>query len=302
MSSFLPTWQGEAAQYECDELGHLNMRHYMTKAQQARQMFIMQMGLIHAFENGTPSTVRVQEFHIKYMREAMPGSPLRIETAITRLGEDDLSLIHIMYHGNGDIAATIREQLEHVYLPTMKSFPWPKRLMERAKDKIVETPDFAMSRGLPNTPMTGANLETVEKWGCTPIGRGVFQSWEIGNSGTVCAQHVLGRLSGCIRHFEDGWPEGIEDGPVIGVLLEIRFRFHTFAQSGDPFVLSSGVLGAEGKIRQLVHHMTNPISGRPIGSFIAVNALIDLEKRKLVDPSPETVSILQTRINPNLHA
>jgi len=274
----------------------------MTKAQQARQMFIMQMGLIHAFEKGTPSTVRVREFHIKYMREAMPGAPLRIETAITRLGDEDMSLVHIMYHGNGDIAATIREQLEHVYLPTMKSFAWPKRILKNAKAHIVDTPKFALPKGLPDTPMTGANLETVESWGCKPIGRGVFQSWETGNSGTVCAQHVLGRMSGCIRHFEEGWPEGIEMGPVIGVLLEIRFRFHTFAEAGDPFVLCSGILGAEGKIRQLVHHMVNPINGRPIGSFIAVNALIDLEKRKLVAPTAKTNKALKAQINPNLHA
>lgn len=265
-------------------------------------MFIMQMGLVHAFENGQPSTVRVREFHIKYMREAMPGSPLRIETAITRLGEEDMSLLHIMYHGNGDIAATILEQLEHVYLPTMKSFAWPDRIKKTTTDYIIDTPDYALPRGLPDTPMTGANLETVENWGCKPIGRGVFQNWEVGNSGTVCAQHVLGRLSGCIRHFKVGWPEGIEDGSVFGVLLEIRFRFHTFADAGDPFTICSGILGAEGKIRQLVHHMVNPISGQPIGSFIAVNALIDLEKRKLVDPTPETVKALRSLINPNMHA
>lgn len=278
------------------------MRHYMTKAQQARQMFIMQMGLVHAFEKGSSSTVRVREFHIKYMHEAMPGAPLRIETAITHLGQEEMSLIHIMYHGNGDIAATIHEQLEHVYLPTMKSFAWPKRMIDSAKAYITEPPKFALPRGLPDTPMTGANIETVEGWGCKPIGRGVFQNWEVGNSGTVCAQHVLGRLSGCIRHFDEAWPEGIEKGPVIGVLLEIRFRFHTFADAGDPFTIFSGVLGAEGKIRQLVHHMVNAITGRPIGSFIAVNALIDLEKRKLVDPAPETNEILQAQINPNLHA
>jgi len=302
LSKFLPTWQGEAGQQECDELGHLNMRHYMTKAQQARQMFIMQLGLVHAFEVGTSSTVRVREFHIKYMREAMPGAPLRIETAITRIGTSDITLLHVMYHGDGSLAATIREQLEHLYLPTHKSFAWPERLLKNAKAYLVETPDYALPRGLPDTEMTGANQETLDKWDCHTIGRGVFQRWEIGNSGTVCAQHVLGRLSGCIRHYDYAWPEGIFSGNVVGVLLEIRFRFHTFAKSGDPFVLRSGLLGSDDKIRQLVHHMVNPVTDKPIGSFIAVNALIDLEKRKLVLPSAENQKILQDRISPNLHA
>ncbi len=299
----METWRGEAGNWECDELGHLNMRHYMTKAQQARQMFIMQMGLVHAFEKGTPSTVRVREFRVRYIREAMPGAPLHIETAITRLGKKDMTLLHVMYHSDGSRAAIIQEQLEHLYLPTHQSFPWPKRLFAAAKPHVMEIPDYAKSKGLPETKMTGANLDTIENWGCQIIGRGVFQNWEIGNSGTVCAQHMLGRVSGSIRHFKDAWPEGIEPGmKVIGVLLEIQHRYHTFPKSGDPFVLYSGLLDAEGKIRRLVHHIVNPITGRPYGSFIAVNALIDLEKRRLAMPSPETLEILQSRIIPNLHA
>jgi len=265
-------------------------------------MFIMQMGLVHAFEKGTPATVRVREFHIKYMREARPGSPLRIETAITHLGEDDLSLLHIMYHEDGCLAATIREQLEHIYLPTHASFAWPKRLIENAAKYVIETPDFALPKGAPNYEMTGANLESIKKWGLEIIGRGVFQSWETGNSDTVCAQHMLGRLSGCIRHLKSAWPDGIENGSVVGVLLEIRHRFHTFPSSGDPFILCSGVLGAEEKIRQLVHHIVNPISGVPYGSFIAVNGLIDLEKRRLVVPNKEIVKTLKKAAIPNLHA
>ncbi|NNE57519.1 MAG: acyl-[acyl-carrier-protein] thioesterase [Hellea sp.] len=302
MKQFLPTWQGEAGQQECDELGHLNMRHYMTKAQQARQMFIMQMGLVHAFEKGTPSTVRVREFHIKYMREARPGSALRIETAITRLGKNDLSLVHVMYHDDGSLAATIREQLEHVYLPTHQTFPWPDRLKRNAKKYLIETPDYAMPKGMPDTEMTGANLETLQKWGCETIGRGVFQSWETGNSDTVCAQHVLGRLSGSIRHFGTAWPDGIEVGPVMGVLLEIRHRFHIFPSSGDPFIICSGVLGVKDKVRQLVHHFVNPITGKPYGSMIAVNGLIDLEKRQLVVPKKSVVKAIGKVIIPNLHA
>lgn len=277
------------------------MRHYMTKAQQARQMFIMQMGLVHAFEKGTPSTVRVREFHIRYLREARPGAALRIETAITKLGDDDISLLHVMYHVDGSYAAIIHEQLEHVYLPTQKTFAWPDRLTQTAKAHVMDLPDYAQYKGLPDIPMTGANMETLDQWDCPTIGRGVFQNWEIGNSGTVCAQHVLGRLSGCIRHYTHGWPEGITHGPISGVLLEIRFRFHTFADCGDPFVIRSGLLDSSEKIRVLVHHMVNPVTSRPIGSFMAVNALLDLNKRKLVTPSKEIQDILQSRLTPNLH-
>ncbi len=299
--TFTETWRGEAINWECDELGHLNMRHYITKAQQARQMFIMQLGLSHAFKKGTPGAVRVREFHIKYIREAMPGAPLHIESAITSLGEKDLALIHIMYHQDGSIAATIHEALEHFYMPTHRSFAWPERLREQATLYMSELPEAARPRGIPDIEMQGANYETVKNWGCSEIGRGVFQRSEVGSSDTVCAQHMLGHISESIRHFDTAFPEKIGTGPITGVLLELKFRFHTFPEAGDPFVIASGIMGVTDKVRRLVHHIVNPITGMPYASAIAINGLIDLEKRRLVVPSKINNEKLTNEIITNLH-
>ena len=75
MGKFLKTWAGECSAWECDGLGHLNMRHYMTKAMQARQMFFIRAGLHEAFKADAFSTVRVTDFHIKYLGEARPDNP-----------------------------------------------------------------------------------------------------------------------------------------------------------------------------------------------------------------------------------
>ena len=53
MDNFMKTWAGECSAWECDGLGHLNMRHYLTKAQQARQMFFIHNGLHDAFKKNT---------------------------------------------------------------------------------------------------------------------------------------------------------------------------------------------------------------------------------------------------------
>lgn len=236
----------------------------------------------------------------------MPGAPLHIETAMTNLGEDDLSLIHIMYHKNGDVAATIHETLEHFYIPTHKSFPWPQRLRDQAAAYLTDLPKIALPRGIPEMEMQGANYDTLKNWGCMEIGRGVFQRSEVGSSDTVCAQHMMGHISESIRHFTTAFPEKIGpikmgDKPITGVLLELKFRFHTFPEAGDPFVIGSGVLGLTDKVRQFVHHIVNPVSGRPYASAVAVNGLIDLDKRSLVIPTDENIAKLEAAINPNLH-
>ncbi len=310
MGRFIPTWQGEAVNWECDELGHLNMRHYMTKAQQARQMFVMQMGLAHAFRRGSPSTVRVREFHIKYLREARPGARLRIETGMTRQGETDMSLLHMMYHANGEIAATIHEQVEHYYLRTHAAFTWPKRAADAYDLYNVDQPEIAKPRGLSlSTPMTGATMDEVKAWGLPCIGLGVFTTQETGPSHTVSAQHLIGRISECVGNFRAGWPEAdgwesgnAEDMDIMGVMLESRYRIYSFPEAGQPFHIYSGVLDVTDKIRRLVHHFIDPLSGQPIASVIAVNGLINLKTRKFATPTTDNLEKVRSAVTPGLHA
>ena len=58
---FVLTWAGECAAWECDELGHLNMRHYVGKFSQARAFLFIQLGLVNAFKARALSTVRVKD-------------------------------------------------------------------------------------------------------------------------------------------------------------------------------------------------------------------------------------------------
>ena len=133
MGEFLKTWAGECSAWECDGLGHLNMRHYITKVAQARQMFFIRLGLYEAFKSGAEASVRVRDFHIKYLGEARPDDPLRIETGLLQLGENDVRLCHIMYHLGGRIAATIVENMQHIALPSRAAIPWPQHFHEAAK-------------------------------------------------------------------------------------------------------------------------------------------------------------------------
>jgi len=307
LSNFLETWRGEASSWECDQLGHLNMKHYMAKAEQARQMFMMHLGLSHAFRDGALSSVRVREFHIRFVNEALPGSGLRFETALTGIGPDDVSLVHMMSHQDGRIAATIHEKLEHIYLRTQKSFNWPKRVMVAANDFMTPLPDIAKPRGLStNVEMSGANLETLQKWGCTLIGRGVFTPDEADIFNIIAPQTFVGRLSDSVSGFEKAWPT-MQDGSwretgIIGVMLETRYRIHTYAEPGLPYVLFSGVAGITDKVRKLIHHFVNPYTGKPYASVIAINGLIDMGKRKMAYPSDANRKKVEAAIIPNLHA
>lgn len=305
MTGFTETWTGEAEAHECDALGHLNMRHYLYKAQQARQMFIMMLGLPSAFTAGHPSSVKFMDAHIQYKAESRPGQLLRIETGLLDMRDMGMTLLHVIYHINGTVSATIIENIDHVYLPTGESFPWPKRVKDAAATYAVTMPNYAAPRSLDlSKPLTPPSQADLEKWGVKPVGRGVFQRNEADMFERIMGAAVLGRASDCVAHYQDGWPEAHESdmsqSTVMGALLETRFTCHQPIRAGQPFIFYSGIAAANKRIRRLVHNIIDPTSGTSLATMDAVAALFDIEARKIAEPSPEHLAILKAACVPEL--
>ena len=307
MSGLLETWRGDVTLSECDELGHLNMRYYLSKAKQARQMFFMGLGLPRSFEAGTPSTVRFRECHIKFLKEARPAMSLSIQTGIVALRDTDMDLVHIMSHRDGTPAATIVETVDHIYLRTDQAFHWPKRVEEAAANYMTELPDMARPRGLSlEDPMTGPALEEVSAFKSQRISLGAFTQKEVDSVGYIPAHHFVGRLSDSITSFTQGWPEIAEGtwetSQIVGVMLEFRLRIHRYAFPGMGYYLYSGLRSHTDKVRQIIHNFVDPIGGDNYASLIAVNGLIDLKTRRFARPSQENLDQLSKATIPGLHA
>ncbi|MBC6402010.1 MAG: thioesterase family protein [Hyphomonadaceae bacterium] len=306
MKNFVVAWSGIANVWECDELGHLNMRHYLGKAVQARQMFLIQLGLRDAFKPGVSSTVRLRDVHIKYIREARPGTQLHIETGLSRLDESSLQLTHIMYHHGGKVAATLIENLDHTCRRTDETFPWPNRVRETATKKLALPPDIARPKGLSGHDiMTGPNLEQLRVWGCDQVGMGIFLTEETNVFQMIAAQAYIGRLSDTNAVFYKGWPDfdaqTWHEAESTGVMLELKLSVHRSAEPSDPYHIYSGVRGVASKVRKLIHNFVNPLTGRSYATVSVVNGLIHLKERRLVAPKPEHAKILEQSVIDGLH-
>jgi len=307
MITLTETWTGEAEAHECDALGHLNMRHYLYKSQQARQMFIINLGLPTAYRQNSPSSVKFMDAHIQYRAESRPGELLTVKSGILQMQETGMTLLHVVYHFSGTVSATIIENIDHVYLPTGESFPWPRRTVEAAKAHMIDMPNFAAPRSLdPWAPSQAPSQSDLENWGLAPIGRGVFQPRETDIFGRVMAPAMMGRASDCVAHYKGGWPEAHDPDyyaqNVMGVLLECRFICHQPITAGQPFIFYSGVKSANKRTRRLVHNMIDPVTGQSLATMDAVAALLDLNTRKMATPEPKTLKHMETIAVPELSA
>lgn len=297
MTGFIQTWAGECSAWECDDLGHLNMRHYMTKARQARQMLIIRLGLDEAFKPDTVTSIRVSKFHIKYMGEARPGNPLRIESAVLALGETDARLCHMMYHVDGRLACSIAETVDHISLRTREAFPWPNRTHDIAKHYMAKQPAPALPRGVKYDEFIPAPSEAELKgWGVRCIGSGVFQPYEVGPTGRVGAQGFLGRTTETIGHIHEAWPEMTDpDYRKTGgsaALLEAFITMGRPAEVGDGYDFYSGIHSVNENTRRLVHNIVDVVTGENLFSMTGIGCLFNVKTRKLVKTTPDNIKRL----------
>ena len=298
LANFTLSWAGECSAWECDELGHMNMRHYVHKIDEARRRLIIKLGLPRAFHPGVASTVRCRDLHIKYQGEARPGNPLRIDSAILELGDSTARLCHIMTHRDERIAATIVETVEHVYLPEDKIFPWPKRVRDLAPQFTAELPNPAKARNVEAVArFRGMSLSELESAGAKVIGTGVFNASELDITNRVTMGSFFGRTTSTIAWFREGWPEfedpAYQAGGMSAALLEMRAVIHHYPGRGDAYSYLPAMIGANAYTRQFVHNIVDPVTGKSWVSMQASGCKFDLNARKLVKATDLDLTLLE---------
>jgi len=295
-------WRGVVNAWECDELGHMNVRFYLAKASQAIANLAEAAGLNPIHRPDASATLIARDIHVRFLAETHPGAPVFIEGGILDHDATSATAVLVMRHsGSGKPAASYRLVLGHASPKDGRDFAWPRRFAERADRLAVDYPDFAAPRGLSlDTPATKASLERADALGLQPIGRGRFGPQEMDGFGWLGLEFLLGRISDSVTNFAGAFPEEWEmhargGGDRIGsALLECHIRPHRWPRAGDGYVVRSGLKSAGPKVRNLVHWVLEPATGRPWWTMEGVAAPMDLEARRLREVPDAVREALET--------
>ena len=301
----LETYLGEALAWEADELGHLNMRYYFERAEQARAFLFASLGLPLASKLKGTSALQVQTQHIHYLKELRPGMGMKVQTGILDLGERDACLLHMITQTPDIISAIIVETLSHVSKHTLQPFAWPKRTLSRAQDFMVSAPPQAKPRNIdPDEPPGQPSMQAADALELPVIGRGMFSPQDCDVFGFVKPSSVIGRASDSAQHLKSAWPDldFSSDAGMSGALLEGRALHRNRPRAGDIYVLRSGLRAAGTNTRELCHWILDPVSGKCWSSFVATACRFNLKTRRLVKIDDEMLLVLQSASTKGLHA
>ena len=290
-------WRGNANAWECDEMGHLNVKSYLGKGMQAITRLIEDAGLTGAFLPGATATVQPGEIHVRFLGEARPGAPLFIEGGITRIGESDADILLIMRHsGDQRIAATLNWTVKHIVPVSRRVFPWPTRFRSAAEELQITSIDESGPRGL--RPASGAeqvSLKQANALDLFQLGLGRFGQEDADVFGAMRAECLLGKVSDSVANFAQAFPDRQFDGdedPKGGALLETRIRVHRWPKAGEGFVVRSALAGMTDKVRHIVHWVLDPVSGRPWWTVEGIAATLNLRTRRIEAAPPDELEMI----------
>ena len=308
MSEFggLEVWRGGVNTWECDEMGHMNVRFYVARAMEGLVGFAAAIGLEGAFRANADATLMVRDHHVRFLREARAGAPLYMTSGLVDIGENEARILQLLIHaGSGELAASFQTVIVHATARDGRPFPWSDRTRSLAEGLRMEVPQRAGPRSLGLGPSAGgANLDRANALGLMTLSAGAFGAQDCDVFGRVRAELFIGRVSDGVPSLAaafGGRAAGAERPERVGgAVLEYRLAYNAWPKAGDRFEVRSGLAGFDDRAQRVVHWILDPISGEPWVTSEAVAIALDLDARKIIPISDEAKARLSTHVTPGL--
>jgi acyl-CoA thioester hydrolase len=261
MSELDIVWLGTANAWECDEMGHLNVRYYLAKAEDALAGLLGDLGT---------SSRTVRRLHVRYHRETRAGTPLLARGGVVACGPTPVVYLEFVSAFDGVVRATLAVTLDGDALPPCRT---------------VALPAHGAPRGLPQTePRTSVSLAEADAAGLREIYRGLVRREQCDDSFELRPHQVVALISDGVAHLMmQITPHrglGAASLGIGGAALEQRIIHRAPCRSGDELTIRSGVIDAAGKTMRFCHWLLNRRTGEAVATCEVVAVAFDLTTRK----------------------
>ncbi len=139
MSDLVITYRGTVYPWECDHMGHMNVRFYVAKFDEATWQLFARLGVTPTYMREQQRGMAAVEQNITYKRELRPGDIITIRSGFLEMREKVFRLVHEMRNDEtGEIAATT--VLTGVHMDTLerRACPFPEEIVERGRRMLTE--------------------------------------------------------------------------------------------------------------------------------------------------------------------
>jgi acyl-CoA thioester hydrolase len=280
-------WRGGVTPWQCDEMGHMNVRFYLTAASEGLVNLAALMGMPRAYTPGASSTLLLREHHVRFLKEARPGAGLVMTGGVLDMGECDATLLLLLFHVTGEPAATMTAKVTHVTPRDLRPFPWTRATRETAPPLTIAAPEFAAPRSVRVDPITtSASLAAADALGLERAATGAVMPADCDVFGRMTPDQMLARIYASVgtllRQSQDAVLQAEPDlkGRLGGAAVEYRVVYHAWPGAGERVEMRSGHRELTPKMRRVIHWLLDPTSGQPWATAEMVSLFLDLKARR----------------------
>lgn len=306
-------YAGSANTWECDEMGHLNVRFHGARAQQGLGLIGLLAGMEDVFGPNARATLLPLDQHIRFLREVRPGEPLTMVGGVTAVAETEAAVYLELRHGDGAPASTFHTKVAHVEPHSLRAFPWSRRVLSGLQALTVRRPAHGAPRSIDAgaAPYPEASLAEAQRLGARRIGAGLVTPDQTDAFGRLRTEFFIGAVSDAAPNLLHGWRQGVaaaaaaaHGGAMIAgaAVVEYRLVYRAWPRVGAPVEVRSGVTALQGKTHRLSHWLVDPIGGSAYATTDAVALTFDLTTRKAIQPAPAQLQILEALLTPGMSA
>jgi acyl-CoA thioester hydrolase len=300
-------WRGSAEAWECDEMGHMNVRYWIRHCLDGIAVLANDIGCSNALAVRATATLVPTRQHIKFIREARAGAPLFLRGGIVSLGETDITIYSEMVHTfSGEIGATFITTFAHVDAKTGKTFAFPKRVAEAANAYKIDIPAHGLPRSISlDHEIAALTPDEAAACGYHAIGFAGVRSDEVDAFDRLYPEGMIGRVSNAMPNLLAQWRQDAtaEMTQIDGVartagaaVLEYRLDYLAWPKTGDIAAVYSGLSVVADKTITLRHLLLDPLSGAPWCVCEALAVTLDLQARKIIANPPRAKAALDAMI------
>jgi len=301
-------WRGGVNTWECDVMGHMNVRFYVARAMDGLVGLASALGLNGAFRERANATLLVKDHHIRFLREARAGAPLHMVAGVLDIGECEARFLQLLVHSTtGELAASFQTVVTHATAREERAFAWSEATRVAAERLKIAIPDRAAPRSLGLAPSAALGcLAEANRFDLVSLGAGAVGVADCDVFGRARPEVMVGRVSdgvpGLAAVLRAGSGDQAYQRPsgVGGAVLEYRIAYLAWPRVGDRYVIRSGLAAVGDKALNYIHWILDPETGRAWGSSEAVAISLDLAARKIIPLSSSDQALLRVRVTPGL--
>ncbi|MBM3557614.1 MAG: thioesterase [Alphaproteobacteria bacterium] len=275
-------YRGSVNTWECDQMGHMNVQHYLSRLSHAWAHLRAAIGLDAPYlRDARKSLVAVRDV-IQYKAELHAGEPVHMTAEVAEIGDRTVRYLCELKR-SGDEAVSARFDTVGLFfnLESRKAATLPADIRAKALARKTRRADIG--------PLPAPNplLASVADDRLVETYRGAVNTWECDYLGHMNIQYYTSRFSDAAGHAFHAF--GLDRDRHYGTAA-VQYDVHYLKElrAGDMIHVRTGLVGLGNKSINFIHRLYNSLTGEVCCSIEIFAVVFDLQKRKAV-PIPDAV-------------